>query len=189
MFFYPFQQTKRGIRDYTLSIMEQRKKKDEYMRSDKGSPFVTTGTQFKELKYYVIDRNYRISAIVNPLRVKEPVRMLLSDGTTENYIPYASVDFILQMKPQHLILYKSEEDLNSKSLFLPFFDETSALTTYGGGRYLEPEYTGGKNLILDFNLAYNPYCAYVDGYSCPVPPAGNRINVEVIAGEKIYKNE
>jgi uncharacterized protein (DUF1684 family) len=72
-------------------------------------------------------------------------------------------------------------------LFLAFGDKTSALETYGAGRYLDVTKTPGSRTIkLDFNLAYNPYCAYDNTYSCPLPPAENLLEVAVKAGEKTY---
>jgi uncharacterized protein (DUF1684 family) len=70
--------------------------------------------------------------------------------------------------------------------FLPFSDATAPAETYGAGRYLEPEDLGGDKLVLDFNLAYNPYCAYNERWSCPLPPAANRLKVRIEAGEKKF---
>jgi len=71
------------------------------------------------------------------------------------------------------------------SLFLPFYDLTSGETTYGGGRYLDLPIQRGKKIKIDFNKAYHPYCAYNDGYSCPIPPSENRLDVEILAGIKL----
>jgi uncharacterized protein (DUF1684 family) len=87
------------------------------------------------------------------------------------------------------MIFSKPGERNPTVLFLPFFDETSSVSTYGGGRYLDPEYAGGNEIVLDFNLAYNPYCAYVEGYTCPLPPPENRIDAEVNAGEKNYKSD
>jgi uncharacterized protein (DUF1684 family) len=71
-------------------------------------------------------------------------------------------------------------------LFIPFYDETSTFETYGGGRYLEPKLVNDNTLLIDFNKAYNPYCAYGNSeYSYPIPPVENRIGIKVEAGEKI----
>ena len=69
-------------------------------------------------------------------------------------------------------------------LFIPFRDGTSRIETYGGGRYLDVRIPDGKELLIDFNLAYNPYCAYSHRYSCPIPPVVNTLDVKIIAGEK-----
>ena len=69
-------------------------------------------------------------------------------------------------------------------LFIPFRDGTSRMETYGGGRYLDLRIPKGKTILVDFNLAYNPYCAYSHRYSCPIPPEINTLNVRILAGEK-----
>jgi uncharacterized protein (DUF1684 family) len=82
-------------------------------------------------------------------------------------------------------LLQSAEDGH---FFLSFYDETSAIATYGAGRYLEVDYKKGQTqVVLDFNKAYNPYCAYTEGYSCPVPPPENNVSIFINAGEKNYE--
>jgi len=86
-----------------------------------------------------------------------------------------------------LFVYKSAEDPFARSLFIPFSDETSGSETYKAGRYLDLEEQGGDDYELDFNLAYNPYCAYNDQYTCPIPPRENKLPIRILAGEKNYK--
>jgi uncharacterized protein (DUF1684 family) len=81
-------------------------------------------------------------------------------------------------------LRKKEEF--EKYLFVPFTDLTSGKETYGGGRYLDLEVPDGDSLEVDFNYAYNPYCAYTDGYSCPIPKPESRLSISILAGEKLY---
>ena len=71
-------------------------------------------------------------------------------------------------------------------LFLPFTDPTNGVTTYGGGRYLDLMIPATKVVQLDFNKAYNPYCAYSGNYSCPIPPEENHLEIEIKAGVKKY---
>jgi hypothetical protein len=84
-----------------------------------------------------------------------------------------------------LLLLEMEKPFQNK-LFIPFADETSANQTYGAGRYLEADKPNGNIVALDFNLAYNPYCAYSEEYSCPFPPPENLLSVAIEAGEKKY---
>jgi hypothetical protein len=70
-------------------------------------------------------------------------------------------------------------------LFIPFYDKTSGDVTYGGGRYVEPEMLDNTTIEIDFNMAYNPYCAYNHTYRCPIPPGDNNLDVSILAGEKI----
>jgi uncharacterized protein (DUF1684 family) len=83
-----------------------------------------------------------------------------------------------------LTVYKSVHS-EEEYLFIPFYDLTSADITYGGGRYVEPNLIDGGTLEIDFNLSYNPYCAYNHNYRCPIPPQSNNLNVSILAGEKI----
>ncbi len=75
---------------------------------------------------------------------------------------------------------------NEHGFFLPFADALAGDETYGAGRYLEPEPAGDDRLLIDFNLAYNPYCAYNPNWSCPITPAENRLKVAIRAGEKVF---
>jgi len=102
-------------------------------------------------------------------------------------VKYGRVEFDLNGMRLRLVVYKSAEDPFARSLFIPFSDETSGRETYGSGRYLDLEEQGGDDYELDFNLAYNPYCAYNDQYTCPIPPRENRLPVRILAGEKNYK--
>jgi uncharacterized protein (DUF1684 family) len=100
--------------------------------------------------------------------------------------------FTINGKDFQLTLYKNEipspNPKYSDLLFLPFTDETNGKTTYGGGRYIDVSIKDIKNgfLALDFNKAYNPYCAYSNGYRCPVPPEENDLQLEILAGEKLF---
>jgi uncharacterized protein len=184
---YPRNSRPNLVNDYRDSINQRRQDKENYMRNDPDSPFRTRGAHFDSLRYFHIDPDFKITAGLKLFPLQEKIRLPMNDGTVEYFIKYASVDFSINGQPQQLILYKSVSDTPSNIFFLPFFDETSSIDTYGGGRFLDPEYNEGTEITLDFNLAYNPYCAYVDGYVCPLPPPENKISVAVTAGEKNYK--
>ncbi|HLF34729.1 MAG TPA: DUF1684 domain-containing protein [Cyclobacteriaceae bacterium] len=175
--------------NYAGDIQDQRMRKNEFMKNDPASPFVKSGTECKNLTYFEPDPAFRLKAKLVPFSMGETVRMKMNDGTFEVYAEYAVAYFELQGGEHKLTIFSQPEDMNPKNLFLPFYDETSSVSTYGGGRYLEPEYSGGNEIVLDFNLAYNPYCAYVEGYICPLPPPENRIDAEINAGEKNYKTD
>jgi len=95
------------------------------------------------------------------------------------------VNFEIDGNAAKLAVYQMEGD--HEGYFIPFRDETSSKETYGGGRYLEPEATANGELIVDFNLAYNPYCAYSPHFSCPIPPIENWLKVPIRAGERNYE--
>ena len=113
--------------------------------------------------------------------------VVTSKGTKQAYMKHGTFTFQLQGAKLRLFVYKSAEDPFARSLFIPFSDETSGSETYKAGRYLDLEEQGGDDYELDFNLAYNPYCAYNDRYTCPIPPRENKLPIKILAGEKNYK--
>jgi hypothetical protein len=120
-----------------------------------------------------------------PERFPEPeaVDMQTSTGESARYLRWARVHFTAGDKPAALTVYK---DLQAGHLFLPFQDANRGVETYGAGRYLDPEDLPDGRIRVDFNYAYNPYCAYNDAWSCPLPPPENRLEIAIPAGEKIF---
>ncbi len=158
------------------------------MKNDEYSPFHKKGDiTFEGLKYYDIESTYNINARITLFPFPKSYSMKMSDGSAQPYIKVAWADFSMNGFPQKVVLLKMEKYKDEPRFFLPFYDETSAHDTYGGGRFLDIEYTGKASIDIDFNLSYNPYCAYNPDYRCPIPPAENHINVAVEAGEKKYK--
>ncbi len=185
---YTFRSTAPSSADYIREVEKHRDEIDSFMKNDPRSPFSKKGElEYKGLNYYNIDPDYKVNAQVIKLMNPELINIPMSDGSYAGYYRYAIAKFDLHDTSQQVVLLKSKEYWNEDWVFLPFYDETSAEETYGGGRYLEVDYDGGDEAIIDFNLAYNPYCAYNDDYSCPIPPRENHITVEVKAGEKKYK--
>ncbi len=112
-------------------------------------------------------------------------------GIQKPYKVYATVICHYEDKTINLQLYQSAQSMNPMAanlLFLPFKDETNSVTTYGGGRYINQNMSDIKDgtITIDFNKSYNPWCAYSDGYNCPIPPKENHLDLEVNAGEKMY---
>ncbi|MGI9543439.1 MAG: DUF1684 domain-containing protein [Cyclobacteriaceae bacterium] len=173
--------------DYQTAIQQERAEKDNYMRTDPESPLPESlKADFTGLSYYPIDENYKVKASLQKIERQELLTMATNDGKEEQYIKYAYANFKIDGKEQKLLLlqpYQTDED---DYLFLAFGDGTSGGQTYGGGRYLDLEMTSKKHITLDFNLAYNPFCAYSDGYSCPLPPAENLLERPIRAGEKDF---
>jgi uncharacterized protein (DUF1684 family) len=104
------------------------------------------------------------------------------------YVKYGEVYFNLLGREYKLNVYQSQELLAQQQykdyLFIPFRDSTSGRETYSGGRYIDVNIPSGDSLMIDFNKAYHPYCAYTEGYNCPIPPKENFINIPVKAGVK-----
>jgi len=173
--------------DYITKITSDRKAKDEFMKSGSQSPFGEEKKNFKGLNYFPPDINYRISAKLIPVQNKKMVLLPTSDGKEEKYLEYAFAEFELNTQPCRLLILEIPEGEHRGTLFLAFADETSANETYGAGRYLDlKKVPGASSITLDFNEAYNPYCAYSNNFSCPFPPKENILKTAVKAGEKKF---
>lgn len=175
--------------EYVREIMKEREEKDEYMRTSKESPFAGNPDEFKGLSYFAPDEKYRIIADLTPAENRKTVILGTSDGKEKRFMEYAVAEFDLDNRKNRLLILEIIDMGPAKgTLFLAFGDKTSAAETYGAGRYLDLKKVpkGSKTITLDFNKAYNPYCAYNDNYSCPFPPPENLLQVAINAGEKVY---
>ena len=170
---------------YLDGIRQYREDKNSQMVGE-GAPFAGKAKEFTGLKYFDIDPAYRISASLEPVKDRKVVILSTNDGRENRYLEYAWADFAINdVKCRLLILEVMEDGPEKGSLFLAFADETSARETYGAGRYLDiNKVPGSSSVLLDFNKAYNPYCAYSDNFSCPFPPKQNILGVPIRAGEK-----
>jgi uncharacterized protein (DUF1684 family) len=173
---------------YVEQINKEREEKDRFMRTSKDSPFAKNPEDFKELIYYPPDPKYKIIADLNPIENRKTVTLATNDGKEENYLEYAYAEFDLDgFHHRLLILEVIDMGPFRGKLFFAFGDETSADETYGAGRYLDlVKVPGSRTITLDFNKAYNPYCAYNNNYSCPLPPSENLLRIPIRAGEKTY---
>jgi hypothetical protein len=167
---------------YLARLEAERAEKDYYLQRDPYSP-IEERASFSGLNYYPPDPRYHYTL---PLRQvePEPLHFQTSTGDDRVYLKIGTVAFEVEDQPTQLTIYKAE---GYDELFLPFRDVTSGGETYGAGRYLEPLDLGDGQIVVDFNLAYNPYCAYSEAYSCPLPPVENWLKVAIRAGEKKYK--
>ncbi|MBP8793748.1 MAG: DUF1684 domain-containing protein [Lutibacter sp.] len=180
--------------NYTQEIQQfQYKMNTEFADANK-SPLTEKDIKtFKSLDFFPINENYKVEATLK-LTPNEPVfEMKTTSDRLPLYKKYGELSFKINEKLCLLSVFQNQEQLNSfeynNLLFLPFSDLTNNKTTYAGGRYLDLETpTKGKTtIILDFNKAYNPYCAYNHDFSYPVPPAENNLQVAIEAGVKKYK--
>jgi hypothetical protein len=175
-------------KDYIERIETERKEKNGRMLAS-SSPLPEEEKKiFKGLNYYPVNLDYKIRARLIDIKKKQPIFIPTTTGEQEKYIPFAFAEFELDGIGQRLILYKDWEDANPNRLVLMFADATSAIETYGGGRYIDLIQSNTNSVIIDFNTAYNPYCHFNSEYSCPIPPKENLMAVEIKAGEMIYKN-
>ena len=185
--FYSF----RGSQDdapYIREIEKEREEKDRFMRTSPESPFADSPDEYTGLKYYPPQIKYRVIANLQPIEQKKTVVLTTNDGKEQRYVEYAFAEFKLDgVTNRLLILEIADMGPFRGQLFLAFGDETSAVETYGAGRYLDVAKSPGRSTIkLDFNLAYNPYCAYNESYTCPLPPRQNILTIPIRAGEKSY---
>lgn len=158
-----------------------RKEKNEFFGTSLQSPIPTEELDsFEGLKYYSENPDLRFEVSLEKIS-EEDLEFETSTGEKKSYKKVGALNFEVAGEPAQLTLYQAE----SGSYFLPFRDVTSGKETYGAGRYLEVKDKDGK-IELDFNFAYNPYCAYNTSYSCPLPPAENWLKVPIEAGEKKF---
>lgn len=160
---------------------------ETFYRNKETSPYKDKVADFKGHDFFPIDLNYRVEAEYITFENEKFFDLPTSNKEIQKkYRKFALLKFQLEGKDYELILYQNAKLMNNPMykdyLFLPFTDLTNGETTYGGGRYIDFRMPEGKTAILDFNQAYNPYCAYVTGYSCPIPPAENHLGTEIKAG-------
>ena len=137
-------------------------------------------TKFSRLHFFPIQEKYRVKANFKRTPNEEPFDMLTTTSRLAKYVKYGIANFTLDGKELSLNVYQNVD--GEKHLFLPYFDKTSGKESYSGGKYIELENPKDGFIIIDFNQAYNPYCAYNEKYSCPIPPDENRLDVEIKAG-------
>jgi len=171
---------------YIARIEQEREEKDRDMRIAEDSPFAPDSVEYKGLNYFPVDRDYKIKAKLEMITNKKIVTLVTSDEGEKQYLEFAYAIFDLHDKTNRLLILETVGGEFDGMLFLAFGDATSAGETYGAGRYVELERGGENSIAIDFNQAYNPYCAYTDGYSCPFPPRENLLEVPIRAGEKNY---
>ena len=172
-------------------IQEYRDKQVSEMTKDEFGPLRKDQIEF--LEFYPANKNYVITAEIETLFNEPTFRMPTYDGTSNEYKRFGILHFELNGVKHSLTAYQSvalfQNATYKDHLFLPFIDQSTGETSYEGGRYLDLSTNDIKNgkIIVDFNKAYNPYCAYSNGYRCPQPPKENVLLTKIEAGEKKYK--
>jgi uncharacterized protein len=166
-----------------MTELEQfRAEKDEFFKDHPQSPLEPAQKQaFTGLHYFPENEALCLEVKVELLDDGQPIPMQTTTGNVQMYFRHGRFKFSVDGQDAELTIYKSEH-----GYFLPFVDSLAGSETYPAGRYLEPEGLPGDHFLVDFNIAYNPYCAYNEIWSCPITPAENRLKVPVRAGEKIF---
>lgn len=173
--------------------------RDAEMRNKEETPLREEDiAAFTGLKYFETDKKFRLKAKLVKEQNEQKINFETSSGRVKTYLRYGRIEFKLDNKRYTLIAFQAQPgpppampDTYDDLLFIPFRDMTSGKDTYGSGRYLSIWIPRGTDkVLLDFNMAYNPSCAYgTSRFSCPIPPRENRLAVEIKAGEKNYKTE
>lgn len=171
-------------------VMEWRRDRDHFFKTHQRSPLTAAERKrFNGLKYYPFDPQYVFSSRIERyiLHINNPkyyATFLTNKGTNKRYIRYGKMQFKLNGKDYTIEVYKS---ILSDMLFIPFKDMTNGKETYEGGRYIDAEILPGYRMVLDFNMAYHPSCAYNEKFICALPPKENMLEIEIKAGERSLK--
>lgn len=170
--------------DYASRIAAEREQKDEMFRNDpRNSPVRPEEMdKFVPLSYFPIDESYAVPAQLEPAAQQVTITMPTSTGKLRNVRHVGMLKFNLKGQALKLTAFLEE---GSSRLFVPFSDLTSGTETYQAGRYMNLDPSPSGIYIVDFNVAYNPYCYYNAEYDCPLPPAENRLSVPIRAGERM----
>ncbi len=171
--------------DYTAKIAAIRAAKEESFKSDPESPIpADKKASLLPLAYYAIDENYAVPASLEPVAERTRIQVPTSTGKIRNIERVGTLKFSLHGKPMRLTAFIDVESPQQNRLFVPFADQTSGTETYPAGRYMELDPTATGIYVVDFNVAYNPYCYYSPEFDCPYPPKENRLDVPIRAGER-----
>ena len=172
------------IGEFMSELDEFRAEKDEFFRAHPQSPLTPEQKRnFRGLVYFPENEALRLEVQVERIFDEQPMQMQTSTGGVQTYVRHSRFKFQVEDQEAELTIYQNEH-----GYFLPFVDSLAGTETYPAGRYLEPEELHGNRFLVDFNLAYNPYCAYNEMWSCPITPAENRLKVPIRAGEKLFEN-
>lgn len=167
-------------------LSDFRAAKDRYFGSDPDSPLLPAQRDhFRGLAYYEETPALALVVEPKPFAEQEQIEMQTSTGDSATYVRWARARFSVDGEQATLTVYR---DAHSGGYFLPFVDAGAGRDTYGAGRYLDVHPLEDGRLLVDFNYAYNPYCAYNERWSCPIPPAENRLSVAIRAGERVFED-
>jgi uncharacterized protein (DUF1684 family) len=172
-----------------------REGRDHEFRDKEESPLKEEDfDSFKGLNYFPVDEAFRVTATFKRTPEEKYFQMPTSSGKTKKFVKYGTLKFKMNGAERTLSVYQIDKEVLDKFpeyadlLFIPFRDVTNKTETYSGGRYIDIKQSKGDTVVLDFNLAYNPSCAYgSDRFNCPIPPRENTLDVAIKAGEKRYE--
>jgi uncharacterized protein len=176
--------------NYSKELEIYREKYKSNFLSEENGPL--KNDDIKYLDFYEADSSFKVLCTFIKSKSKKPFEIPTSSGKNKVFVTLGYLKFNIRGNQYKLAVYQNvlfkTNPLYKNYLFVPFKDLSNNIETYGGGRYLDFDLLDLKKdiIYLDFNKAYNPYCAYSDGYSCPIPPKENHLNLEIKAGEKNF---
>lgn len=181
----------KDTKKYIEDIEQQRVEKNETYSDSLKSPLNPAHlAEFEGLKYFPVDPAFRVEGILEITPKEKPFEMTTSTDRVPIYRKYGNIKFKIKGDEYVLSAYQNMDFLDDTAyadfLFLPFQDLTSSKESYGGGRYIDLRIPETEKITIDFNMAYNPYCAYYDRWSCVIPPPENFLEVKILAGEKKF---
>ena len=178
--------------DIIAEILKFQSTLNEEYRNPETSPLPDKYRKdFNGLEFFSPDTNFRVVADFTRTPEAVPFMMPTTTDRKSREVVYGIASFLIRGKRFELEIYQNEELMLQEGyedyLFLPFLDETNGKESYTGGRYIDLAIPSGSSILIDFNKAYNPYCAYNKKYSCPIVPKVNQLNTAVLAGVKAFK--
>lgn len=184
--------TKEAPTDALADILVFQKELNEEFKNPETSPLPDRYRKdFETLDFFAPDTTYVVEAKF--VRTPESLPFLMpttTDRKTKEVV-YGIAHFELNGEKRQLEIYQNQELMEQEEyrdyLFLPFTDETNDKETYAGGRYIDLRIPDSDEIRIDFNTAYNPYCAYNKKYSCPIVPSVNAMDTQVRAGVKAFE--
>lgn len=169
---------------YEQRVMQDRVQRDMQMREKNSVVAPSLRSDFRGLNYYPVDTSHRYVVPLQRYDAPDTVRVAESTGTVSEQVVVGTVAIPFPQKTTPLVVFKVRSGSERGKLWIPFADSTNGASTYTAGRYVDLQPHGGDSVVVDFNRAYNPTCAYDPNFACPLPPPENRLALGIPAGEK-----
>jgi len=176
-------------KQYLSDVEQYRKEKNDYMKNNSESPFnQDTTITFEPLNYFDPDQGFVFKSKMVQYPQKDTVLVFGTKGEERKAVRYGYITFTYQNQPYKVNVYKGTTSTGEEYYSIWFTDKTTGGETYGVGRYIDFDINPDSNYVytVDFNLAYNPYCAYSAKYSCAIPTKEDHLDLAVTAGEKKF---
>lgn len=187
MVFFPNFAQEKFERDSVIAF--QKEINADYGNPEKSPLLEKDLKKFKGLSFFPIEEKFHVVAKFIRTPDEKPFEMPTTTTRKPMYVKYGEAHFEIDGKNFKLNIFQNLDykKIDPKALFLPFTDLTSGVESYGGGRYIDLQISENDSIVINFNKAYNPYCAYNPKYSCPIPPTENDLAIEIRAGVKNFK--